>query len=464
MRIHFHGAARTVTGSMHLLEINGSKLLLDCGLFQGPRWETYERNRNFPFDPRTIEAVILSHAHIDHSGNLPHLVKHGFEGAIYATRATVHLADLMLRDAGHIQEGDARFINKKRLERGEALIEPLYTEEDAAQVKPYLCATPYNSAFEPLPGVTARLADAGHILGSAAVVLDLEEKGRKTRLWYSGDIGRPNLPLLRDPVLPEAADVLLMECTYGDRLQPDPQQAYEQRRDIVRMTVKRGGKVIIPAFAVGRTQELVYCLHQMMHSGEAPRLPVYVDSPLAVNASEIFRRHPECFDAETLAFMRKYKHPALDFEQLTYIRAVEESKALNERKTPMVIIAASGMAETGRILHHLRNNIADARNTILIVSWQAPHTLGRRLVEGERFVKIFGELYERRAQVVTINGFSAHAGQDQLVEYALRVKGKARQVILVHGEPRAAGTLRKILIKQQLEPVYYPDLHQSLEI
>ncbi len=464
MRIHFHGAARTVTGSMHLLEVNGSKLLLDCGLFQGPRQETYARNRNFPFDPRAIAAVILSHAHIDHSGNLPHLVKQGFQGPIYATPATAHLTDLMLRDAGHIQEADARYLNKKREERGEALIEPLYTEEDAAQVKPYLQPGPYDFAFEPVPGVSAKLVDAGHILGSAAVVLDLEESGRKVRLWYSGDIGRPNLPLLRDPVLPDTADVLLMECTYGDRLQPDPQWAYQQLREVIKTTAHRGGKVIIPAFAVGRTQELVYCLHRMMRAGEAPRLPVYVDSPLAVNASEIFRQHPECFDAETLAFMRQSQHPALDFEQLTYIHSVEESKALNDRKNPMVIIAASGMAETGRVLHHLRNNITDARNTILIVSWQAPHTLGRRLVEGERFVKILGENYERLAQVVTINGFSAHAGQDQLVEYALRVKGKARQVILVHGEPDPAKTLRKILLQKGLEPVYYPDLHQSLEI
>jgi metallo-beta-lactamase family protein len=464
MRIHFHGAARTVTGSMHLLEVNGSKLLLDCGLFQGPRQETYERNRHFPFDPRDLDAVILSHAHIDHSGNLPHLVKQGFQGLIFTTPATAHLADLMLRDSGHIQEGDALFINKKRAARGEELIEPLYTEEDGAQVKPYFRGVPYDISFEPIPGVNARLVDAGHILGSAAAVLEIQEKGRRSRVWYSGDIGRPDLPLLRDPVLPDTADVLVMECTYGDRPQPSPQWAYQQLRDIVKATVQRGGKVIIPAFAVGRTQELVYCLHQMMHSGEVPRIPVYVDSPLAVNASEIFRLHPECFDAETLAFMRQYKHPALDFEQLTYIHAVEESKALDARKTPMVIIAASGMAETGRVLHHLRNNIGNPRSTILIVSWQAPHTLGRRLVEGERFVKIFGELYERRAQVVTINGFSAHAGQDLLVEYALRLKGKAKQVILVHGEPNPANILRKILIQNHLEPVYYPDLHQSLEI
>jgi metallo-beta-lactamase family protein len=255
-----------------------------------------------------------------------------------------------------------------------------------------------------------------------------------------------------------------MECTYGDRPQPDPQRAYEQLRDLVQATVQRGGKVIIPAFAVGRTQELVYCLHRMMRHGEVPRIPVFVDSPLAVNASEIFRQHPECFDAETLAFMRQSKHPALDFEQLTYVQSVEESKALNYRKTPMVIIAASGMAETGRVLHHLRNNIEDPRNTVLIVSWQAPHTLGRRLVEGEGMVKIFGEIYERRAQVVTINGFSAHAGQDLLVEYALRVKGRVKQVILVHGEPNAANALRQILRQNKMDPVYYPDLHHSMEI
>jgi metallo-beta-lactamase family protein len=464
MLLHFHGAARTVTGSMHLLEVNGAKLLLDCGLFQGPRQETYLRNRNFPFDPRTVTAVILSHAHIDHSGNLPHLVKQGFQGPIFATPATVHLAGLMLRDAGHIQEADARFINKKRAERGEEPVEPLYTEEDAAQVKPFLTAVPYEASFEPVPGVSARLVDAGHILGSAAAVLDIQEREKKTRFWYSGDIGRPKQPLLRDPVLPEDVDVLLMECTYGDRPQPDPQRAYEQLRDLVQATVQRGGKVIIPAFAVGRTQELVYCLHRMMRHGEVPRIPVFVDSPLAVNASEIFRQHPECFDAETLAFMRQSKHPALDFEQLTYVQSVEESKALNYRKTPMVIIAASGMAETGRVLHHLRNNIEDPRNTVLIVSWQAPHTLGRRLVEGEGMVKIFGEIYERRAQVVTINGFSAHAGQDLLVEYALRVKGRVKQVILVHGEPNAANALRQILRQNKMDPVYYPDLHHSMEI
>jgi metallo-beta-lactamase family protein len=464
MRLHFHGAAQTVTGSMHLLEVNGAKLLLDCGLFQGPRRETYERNRNFPFDPSAIDAVILSHAHIDHSGNLPHLIKHGFEGPIYTTLATSHLADIMLRDSGHIQEADAQFLNKKRGKHHKTLIEPLYTEQDGARVKQYLRPVAYDTDFEAGPGVKVRLVDAGHILGSAAVVLEIQEQGRKVRLWYSGDIGRRHLPLLRDPVLPDTADVLLMESTYGDKPRSDIQAALDEFREVVKKTAARGGKVIIPAFAVGRTQELVYSLHRMMHSGEVPRLPVYVDSPLAVNASEIFRQHPECFDAETQEFIRQYKHPALDFEQLTYVHSVEESKAINDRQGPMVIIAASGMAETGRILHHLRNNIEDPRHTILIVSWQAPHTLGRRLADRERFVKIYGELFECRAEVATIGGFSAHAGQDLLVEYALRVQGKAKQVILVHGEPTAAGAFRQKLAEKQLKPIYYPSLHQDMEI
>ncbi len=464
MRIHFHGAARTVTGSMHLIEVNGARLLLECGLFQGRRKETYARNHNFPFDPRRIDAVLLSHAHIDHSGNLPNLVKQGFEGPIYATAATRDLAEVMLLDSGHIQEYDVQFVNRRRARRGEPPIEPLYTQQDAADVADHLREVGYDEPFEPVPGVTARFVDAGHILGSAAISLLIEENGRKTRLWFSGDIGRKDLPLIRDPILPDAADYLIMECTYGDKPHRDPQSAFEEFRDVVARTVKRGGKVIIPAFAVGRTQELVYCLHQMMHSGEVPRVPVFVDSPLAVNASDIFRRHPECFDEETWEFMREDHHPALDFEQLTYTRSVEESKALNDREEPMVIISASGMAETGRILHHLRNNIENPRNTIVIVSWQAPHTLGRRLAEREKRVKIFGETFRRRAEVATIGGLSAHAGQKALLEYALAVKGQVKRIFLVHGEERAANALIEKMREQGLGPISYPDLHESVEI
>ncbi|HEX6304219.1 MAG TPA: MBL fold metallo-hydrolase [Anaerolineales bacterium] len=465
MQLTFHGAARTVTGSQHLLEVNGHRLLLECGLFQGRREDAYARNRNFPFDPTKIDAVILSHAHIDHSGNLPHLVKRGFHGPIYTTQATAHLANVMLLDSGHIHESDAEYVNKKRRKRGEAPVEPLYTMAEAADVAQYFQPVAYGQAFEPAPGVRAELVDAGHILGSAAVALDIEEKGLTRRVWFSGDIGRLDLPLLRDPVLPEDAEYLIMECTYGDRNHLDPQTAYEELREVVGRTIGRGGKVIIPSFAVGRTQELVYDLHRMIEKGELPNLPVFVDSPLAVNVTDVFRAHPECFDEETIAFIRNDRHKAaLGFDHLTYTRSVEESKALNGRNDPMVIISASGMAETGRILHHLKNNIEDGRNTVLIVSWQAPHTLGRRLADQEKRVRIFGEEYRRRAEVATIEGLSAHAGQDFLIEYVKATRDSLKGVFLVHGEAGPAAALRLGLAGVGIKRVYYPELHERVEM
>ena len=464
MRINFHGAAHTVTGSQHLLEINGAKLLLDCGLYQGRRADTYERNLNFHYDPKTVDAVILSHAHIDHAGNLPNLAKKGYEGLIYATHASVELGSLMVRDSGRIQESDAEFVNRKRAQRGEEPIEPLYTEQDAEEVAGMFKGVDYTEAFEPIPGVVARFYEAGHILGSAGVSLEIEEKGRKIRLWFSGDIGRYRMPLLRDPVLPEAADYLIMESTYGDKLHSDPENAYTEFRDVVKRTVERGGKVIVPAFAVGRTQELVYNLNEMMQDGDVPKVPVYVDSPLAVNATQVFKNHLECFDDETRQFVLEARHPALDFKMLTYVKSVDESKALNERKEPMIIISASGMAETGRILHHLKNNIENPKNTVCIVSWQAPYTLGRRLADREKQVKIFGEVYNRKAEVATIGGLSGHAGQDLLVKYAMGVKGSVKQIFLVHGEEKQAMTLKGLLNERKLDNVYYPDLHESVEL
>ncbi len=465
MKINFDGAAQTVTGSQHLLNINGSNLLLDCGFFQGKRQEAYDRNRNFPFDPTKINAMILSHAHIDHSGNLPNLVKQGFTGRIYATPATAHLANMMLLDSGHIQEEDAEFVNKRKIKNGEPQVEPLYTQLEAALVAQYFSPVNYDQSFEPVPGLAARILDAGHILGSGAVVLDIQENGHNTRVWFSGDIGRRNLPLLRDPVLPDWADYLIMECTYGDKAHEDPSQAYEELRQVVGRTLKRGGKVIIPAFAVGRTQEIVYALHQMFEKHELPPVPVYVDSPLAVNASDIFKMHPECFDEETKAFIKADKHhTALGFERLVYTRSVEESKALNSRKDPMIIISASGMAETGRILHHLRNNIENPKNTILIVSWQAPDTLGRRLADREKRVRIFGEEFEVKAEVATIGGLSSHAGQNFLMEYALRVKGRAKRIFLVHGEPTAAEVLSDKLVRAGMDKPVYPTWRESVEL
>ncbi len=464
MRLNFHGAAHTVTGSQHLLEINGHRLLLDCGLFQGRRAETYTRNLNFAYDPRSVDAVILSHAHIDHCGNLPNLVRNGYEGPIYAVPATVDLATIMMADSGRIQESDAAFVNKKRLRRGEEPIEPLYTEADARNAAAMLRGVDYGKVFEPVPGVVIRFIEAGHILGSAAVSLEIEEKGHKIRFWFSGDIGRYNLPLLRDPILPDDVDYLLMECTYGDKPHNDPSAAFEEFQEIVLRTIKRGGKVIIPAFAVGRTQELVHHLNIMMFARDVPPVPVFVDSPLAVNASNVFRKHPEVFDDETLWFVKQARHPALDFKMLTYVQSVEESKALNERKDPMIIISASGMAETGRILHHLKNNIENPLNTVCIVSWQAPHTLGRRLADREKQVKIFGEPYTVQAEVATIGGLSGHAGQDLLTKYAVNTAGTVKKVFLVHGEERPAMALTQKLSERKMHEVYYPELHSSTEL
>lgn len=465
MKITFNGAAQTVTGSQHLLEVNGHQMLLDCGLFQGRRKEFYERNRNFHFYPESLDAVILSHAHIDHSGNLPNLVKSGYRGPIFTTPATAHLANIMLMDSGHIQEADVEYVNKKRAKRGDPPIEPLYTIEDAAYVAQYCECLPYRQVFEPVPGVIAQLVDAGHILGSASVVLDINENGRDFRLWFSGDIGRRDLPLIRDPILPEATQYMIMECTYGDKQHSDPDQAYQELREVVSTTLKRGGKVIIPSFAVGRTQELVYNFHLMVDKGEIPTVPVYVDSPLAVNATDIFKAHPECFDEPTRQFIAEDKHgAALGFEQLVYTRSVEDSKALNDRTDPMIIISASGMAEAGRILHHLKNNIENPLNTILIVSWQAPHTLGRRLADREERVKIFGEVYERRAEVQTIGGLSAHAGQPLLLEYAQAIQGTLERTFLVHGEKRAALPLMEKMAEVGIEKIYFPELYSSVEV
>jgi metallo-beta-lactamase family protein len=459
MKIAFHGAAQTVTGSRHLISLNGARLLLDCGLYQGRRKKTYERNLNFPFEPHTVDATILSHAHIDHCGNIPNFVKQGYEGPIYATPPTKHLTDIMTRDSGHIQEYDVQFINKKRARKGKPPIEPLYTVDDAVRAAWQLVSIEYNHPFEPIPGVRATLIEAGHILGSAGVVLDIEEKGRTFRLMFSGDIGRNDLPLLRDPVLPEDVDYLIMECTYGDRSHHSPSQAYEELQNVICQTVERGGKVIIPSFAVGRTQTLVYYLHQMIEAGDIPRIPVFVDSPLAINVTDIFRQHSECFDQETLAFMREDPHGrALGFDLLQYTRSVEESKAINDVDGPTVIISASGMAETGRILHHLRNNIHDSRNTVLITSWMAPHTLGRRLAEGIKTVKIFGEKHKVRALVTSINGLSAHAGQSFLAEYAIAVKGCVKRIFLVHGEEKPATSLMELLSNKGMDQVEYPQL------
>ena len=420
MKITFHGAVRTVTGSQHLLTVNGRKILLDCGLYQGSRRQSYERNQQLPYDAADIDVLVLSHAHIDHSGNIPNLVKSGFRGSIVCTYATRDLCAVMLRDSAKIQQYDVEYLNKRRQREGLPLLEPLYKMADVIAGLKQFVGIGYERPYEILPGVELTFYDAGHILGSAIVALDIVEEGRKRRLVFSGDLGRPDRPILNDPTFLDAADILLIESTYGNREHPPQEEANKRLEDIVNETYKRGGKLIVPAFAVGRTQELVYRLHQLVDRRDIPpSLRVFVDSPLAIDATAIYRLHPEAYDEEVIDFLEDDRHnDPFGFEMMRYTRTTEESKELNFLREPAVIISASGMAEAGRILHHLKNNIEDPRNTILIVGWQAPNTLGRRIVEKQPTVKIFGESYKLRANVEIINGFSAHADHSELVEWS----------------------------------------------
>ncbi|NDJ53283.1 MAG: MBL fold metallo-hydrolase [Chloroflexi bacterium] len=470
MKITFHGAAQTVTGSQHLIEVNGLRILLDCGLYQGRRSEAREINRELPFDCSTIDAMILSHAHIDHSGNIPNLVRNGFNGDVICTFATRDLCSAMLRDSGHIQERDAEYVNRKRKKRGEAPIDPIYTEEDAVKSLQYFLSIGYDRPYRLAPGITVTFKDAGHMLGSAIVILDIEDEDEKrnVRLVFSGDLGRTNIPIIRDPSIINEADVLIMESTYGGRRHPANEELTDELQQVVEATWRRDGKVIIPSFAVGRTQQLVYMLNTLCHDKKLPDLDVYVDSPLAVNVTDIFRLHPEAFDKETLDYLTQ-KDPDGDvfgFQRLRYIRHVEDSKALNFLREPAIIISASGMMEHGRILHHLKNNIEDDANTILVVGWQAPHTLGRRIVDEEPRVRIFGEEYSLRAQVVVMNAFSGHADHDELIEWVGKFEAsKPQHIFLVHGELEAATDL-KASLRNDLgyQNVEIPERGQSFKV
>jgi metallo-beta-lactamase family protein len=466
MKIQFLGAVRTVTGSMHLLTVNGSRLLLDCGLFQGRRQESHERNKNLPFDAHTIDTLILSHAHIDHSGNIPSLVKNGFEGNIYTTPASRDLCSAMLRDSGHIQEYDAYYVNKKRTRKGLEPVEPLYTVEDAASSLRNFVSIGYDRPLSVAPGVTLTFRDAGHILGSAVTVLDVQEGNRRSRLAFTGDLGRKGMPILKDPQPVAEVDHLIIESTYGDRLHEPVDTTDGELQDVIVDTYHRGGKVIVPAFSVGRTQELVYALHRLTEARDSPELPIFVDSPLSVNVTEIFRLHPECYDQEVQQFLAAgNRYDPFGFHRLNYIRAVERSKELNFLREPAIIISASGMCEAGRILHHLKNNVEDSRNTVLIVGWQAPHTLGRRLVERQAVVKIFGEEYNLRARVETINGFSAHADREELLGYARQLgTSRLKTAFVVHGEEAASLALADGLQSLGLGQTIVPRLGEEFEL
>jgi metallo-beta-lactamase family protein len=437
--VQFWGATQTVTGSMHQVFAGGKTLLLDCGLFQGRRAESLQRNREFPFRAKDIDAVILSHAHIDHCGNLPNLVRRGFAGAIYCTPATRALVSVMLEDAAKIQAEDAKYLNRKR-RPDEAKVEPNFDLRDVYRTLHRLQSVRYGAKVSIGRGLEATFTDAGHLLGSAMVNLRIDDPAGEKRLTFTGDIGRPNLPILKDPEPIPACDFLIAESTYGGHTHEPVQETAEKLAEVVHRTADRGGRVIVPAFAVGRTQVVVYFLHQLMNAGKLPAIPLYVDSPMATKATEVFRAHPECFDEETAALFAE--HPDLFGDRrVRYVETVDESVRLNENRGPCVIISASGMCEAGRVLHHLKHAVPDERNTILIAGYQAEQTLGRRLVERRPEVRILGQVLPLRAEIVVLNGLSSHADHGDLMRSCAPLVGTTKRVRLVHGEPHRSAAM-----------------------
>jgi metallo-beta-lactamase family protein len=460
--VTFWGATRSVTGSMTRVDACGHTLLLDCGLFQGSRSEGRRRNREFPFRPREIDAVLLSHAHIDHCGNLPNLVRQGFAGRIYCTPATRALAAVMLGDSAKIQEEDAAYLNRKR-PRGEPKVEPLYDGRDVYRTLLRLEAVRYGKPVALGRGLEVTFVDAGHLLGSAMIALRIPGAGGERRLTFTGDLGRPGAPILRDPAPVPPGDLLISECTYGGHTHEPVEETAERLGEVVRRTAGRGGKLVIPAFSVGRTQTIVYFLHQLLGAGRLPDLPVYVDSPMAVRATEVFRAHPECFDAETLRLLEE--NPDLfGEEKIRYVENVSESIALNGLREPCVIISASGMCEAGRVLHHLKHNLPDPRSTVLIAGYQAPDTLGRRLVEGRPEVRILGRTFPVKAEVVVLNGLSSHADHGDLLRCLSPLAEAGRRVRLVHGEPPRAEALAEGLRAAGFADVGIPERGESVAV
>ena len=447
MKLTFCGAAGTTTGSQHLLEVNGRRILLDCGLYQGSRGHAYEVNCRFPhFEPSSIDLVILSHAHIDHSGNLPNLARHGFTGNIYATHATRDLCQIMLADSARIQESDIAWLNKHRLRDGLEPVPPLYSEQDAEHCLRQFVTINYDRPMPVADGVTLTFIDAGHILGSAQVVLDVTDAadGIKKRFLFSGDVGRGHNEVLRDPVPVAGVDFMLMESTYGGREHDAPPGVGEHFGEIIRQAYRRGGKILIPAFAVERTQQILYVLHDLFERDAIPEIPVFVDSPLAVSATEIYRLHPESFNDEVYQSLFEKDNP-FGFENLTLVRSVSGSKGLNDLEGVVIIIAASGMCEAGRILHHLKNNIGDPKTTVLFVGYCADNTLGRRIRDGEKEVPILGGRFRVRAKIETVDSFSGHADHSELLDYFARTGGPKQRVWLVHGEPAHSAALQAAL-------------------
>lgn len=461
MKVTFFGAARTVTGSKHLLTTNGGKnILLDCGMFQNSGSDNQTLNRHFGFNPMELDYVILSHAHIDHSGLLPLLAKQGFNKPIYCTRPTMDLCKIMLADSAKIQENDIEYINKKREAKGQELLDPIYTQEDVDECMRYFVPVAYDEWFTVDDEVALQFTDAGHILGSAVVSLKIKESDTRTiSLLFTGDLGRPGDMILKDPANAPQADYIISESTYGDRLHEGRTDMRTRLLDIVTDTcMRRKGKIIIPAFSLGRTQELVYTLDRMRTDGLLPSIKVFVDSPLAVNATNIMRAHPECFNEDLADYMKEDSNP-FGFNNLTYTQNVEESKAINNYHAPCIIISSSGMMEAGRIKHHLKNNIDDKRNTILIVGFMPGGSLGDRLQQGEKRVKIFGDYYNVEAKIEALHAFSAHADYAEMLQWmhACQNPKQVKRIFLVHGEYEAQKAYKERLLDEGYSNIDIPE-------
>jgi len=462
LRIAFHGAARTVTGSRHLLSWGERRWLVDCGLYQGHRDEADAVNRTFRFDPSVLDRVIVTHAHLDHTGNLPTLVAQGFAGPIHATSPTVSLSHVMLKDSAFLMERDVEHVNRHR--RSRPARAPLYTPADVQATLDRFTSHEYREPFEPFPDVRASYHDAGHILGSAMVAFEFSQNGRRFRLLMGGDLGRPHRKILRDPEAPPGPDALVLESTYGNRLHDSDADTETELVDVVTRTVARGGRLVVPAFAVGRTQEFVAVLHDLIGRRRIPELPLYVDSPMARQTTEIFRRHPEVFDGETRRMFDEQDGAPFGFERLRYVTSVEESRALNDLRAPCIIVSASGMCEGGRVLHHLQHALGDSRNTVLFVGYQAEGTLGRRLRDKAETVNVFGEPVTVRAEIAALDGFSAHADQAELLAWVARLEPQPRAIFLVHGEPEPAETLAGLLRQRTSAKVHVPAKGEEHEL
>lgn len=462
MKLTFLGAAKIVTGSSYLLEVGTQKILIDCGMFQGSKTITAFNRYDFLYDPTAIDCVLLTHAHIDHSGLLPKLCKTGFKGPIYATRVTNQLCGIMLPDSAHIQGFDAEIANRKGQRAGKKPVEPLYTIEDAYTCLGHFSPVDYDREVILSPNVTVRFRDAGHILGSALLEVMVAEEGKTTKLVFSGDLGQPNQPIIKDPTFIDEADYIIVESTYGNRLHEDYDKE-EHLATIINDSVARGGNIIIPSFAVGRTQTMLYYLHNLLKAGKIPDIPVIIDSPLAISATDIFMHNTQDFDTEAKEMLENNKDHPLQMPQLRFTKTADESKALNSLKEPAIIISASGMADAGRILHHLKHNLWRPESSILFVGYQAQGSLGRRLVEGVKKVKIIGEEISVRATIYSLDGFSAHADQQQLLTWLAYYKKRPANIFLVHGEPEASESFAQLINEKLAVPTYIPNFGDIAE-